>query len=272
MSYEPPTGERPDLQALARRFMAPQARAIVLVGSHARNDAGPFSDVDLWRLLRPETQTAPDAGTHFIDGRLVVVCDILPADVEQWFTDPATAAIVIQGVRDAKPLIDPDGYFGTIQQRATAFIWDEPMQQKANVWAGQQMVGWIEEVFKGLEGLRRNDIGRLLNARIGLSWGLSKTMQVHRGVLLTGDNGFFDEMAAAMGVNSRWTTLRNAVFGVSGSVSLRDQVVAGLELYALTAKILSESVSPDHRQRIDHAVAAIRAELSGKAEQGLTAS
>lgn len=56
----------------------------------------------------------------------------------------------IQGLRSGRALIDLDGFFRTLRQRAQAFQWDEEMQTRANHWASGQMAGWIEEVHKGL--------------------------------------------------------------------------------------------------------------------------
>jgi hypothetical protein len=78
------------------------------------------------------------------------------------------------------------------------------MQERANHRASAMLVGWIEEVHKGLAGFQRNDIGRLLNARHGLSWGLGRVMKVQRGVLISGDNAFYDELSRAMGKQPKW--------------------------------------------------------------------
>ncbi len=102
-------------------------------------------------------------------------------------------------MRSALALLDRDGYFAGIQERARAFAWDQALQARANQRASAMLVGWIEEVHKGLAGLQRNDVGRLLNARHGLSWGLGRVMKVHRGVLMSGDNALYDQLSRAMG-------------------------------------------------------------------------
>ena len=80
----------PDFAALARRFDGPGVRAVALMGSHARGDAGPFSDVDLMRLVAADSDV-PGAGSHLIDGNLVVVSNVPPDALERWFTDPVEA-------------------------------------------------------------------------------------------------------------------------------------------------------------------------------------
>lgn len=252
--------QQPDFITLARRFDAAGVRAVALVGSHARGDAGPFSDVDLMRLVDPDVHV-PGAGSHLIQGQLVTVSNVPPDEVARWFTDPAEAVKCVAGVRVGRPLMDRDGAFAEVQARARAFTWTRALQAAADAYAGEQMVGWIEEVHKGLEGLRRDDVGRLLNARFGLSWGLSRVMQVQRGVLVRGDNTFFADMTHAMGAESRWSQLHRQAFGVEGG-DLRATVTAGLLLYCECARLLEESLPAEAGAMVAATVQRIRHELN----------
>ena len=249
----------PDFAALARRFDDPGVRAVALMGSHARGDAGPFSDVDLMRLVAADSDV-PGAGSHLIDGNLVVVSNVPPDTVARWFTDPVEAVKTIAGLRVGRALIDRDGVFAQVQARAHAFVWTPALQAAADVYAGEQMVGLIEEVHKGLEGLRRDDVGRLLNARFGLSWLLSHVMQVQRGVLVQGDNAFFDAMTAAMGVESYWSQLYRRAYGVEAG-DLRATVTAGLRLYCECAHLLAGSLPSPAAEMVTATVQRIHAEL-----------
>jgi hypothetical protein len=254
-----------NVEHLLQRFDGPNTHAVVLMGSYARGDAGPFSDIDLVRFVAPSAHL-PDAGSHLIDDHLVVVSNVVPNEVERWFAEPDAAVGTIGGVRSAQALIDRNAYFAAIQARAHAFVWDAAMQERANRWASAQMVGWIEEVGKGLEGLRRNDVGRMLNARHGCSWGLARVLLVQRGVLLAGDNAFYDALTQAVEPHSEWAQLRDHAFGVAdtdGSVpALRDQVRAGLQLYVVTAELLSSALQPRDVPLIAHAVARIKQQFS----------
>lgn len=249
---------------LLRRFDSPDTHAIVLVGSYARGDAGPFSDIDLVRFVAATTQPG-DAGSHLIDDHLVVVSNVLPDEVERWFAEPDAAVEMISGVRSAQPLIDRDGYFASIQARAHAFVWDAAMQERANRWASTQMVGWIEEVGKGLEGLRRGDVGRMLHARHGCSWGLARVLLVQRGVLVAGDNAFYDALTQLVEPNSEWAQLIDRAFGIAGTngtvPALPDQVRAGLQLYVLTAELIASALQPHDALMIVHTVTRIKQQL-----------
>lgn len=240
-----------DLEALAAQFDHPDTLAIVLMGSHARGTAGPHSDVDLVRFTARDKCELPGSGSHLIEQRLVVVSDIGPTQLETSFSEPEAAVERIAGLRYGRALIDRDGFFTAVRQRALAFQWDEVMQEKANRWASRQMVGWIEEVHKGLEGLRRGDNGRLLQARFGCSWGLARVMCVQRGILLSSDNGLFDGVMTAVGRDSEWSRLCRAACGAGPEPSmLHDQVKAGLQLYKLTAEMLWAILLPEDQPLI----------------------
>jgi len=256
-------GDHPDFGALARQFDHKHVAAIVLMGSYARGAAGPNSDIDLVRFTVEEKAVLPGGGSHLIDGRLVVVSDVAPAQLEATFSRPEVAVETIQGLRSGRALIDRDGFFRAQQLRAQAFHWDEEMQTIANHWASRQMVGWSEEAHKGLAGLRSGDSGRLLHARFGCSWGLARVMCVQRGILLSGDNALFDQVIASIGPDSAWAQLCRAVCGVGPAPStLEDQVRAGLQLYSLTAAMLADILLEEDQLVVAHTVSLIREALS----------
>ena len=247
-----------DFQKIAAGLHDPGVEAIVLMGSHARGTAGPYSDVDLVRFTAGDEIVLPGSGSQLIDSQLVVVSDISPSQVESSFNQPEVAVETIAGLRYGRALSDRDGFFGAIQQRALAFQWDEVMQEKADRWASRQMVGWIEEVHKGLEGLRSGDTGRLLQARFGCSWGLARVICVQRGILLSSDNGLFEGVITAVGRDSEWSHLCRAAFGAGPEPStLQEQVKAGVQLYRLSAAMLSAVLLPEDRTLIANTTALI---------------
>ncbi len=258
-----------DFEALAERSRRPDVSAIALMGSFARGDAGTFSDVDLVRFLQMHGPQR-DPETHWLGEAFVVVSDVTPSEVEAWFTRPEKATAFIAGLRTARALWDPRGHFHAIRERARAFVWDTAMQAKADAWAGARMVGWIEEVHKGLEGLRRDDEGRMLNARYGLSWGLTNVVRVRRGVLLTGDNAAYPQVVEHIGADSPWARLSRRAFGIADGLALREQVEAGLRLYVVTATLLADALKPDERRLIGEAARRIKGELEHHSSAGDT--
>lgn len=247
---------------LVRRFGGPGVPVAVL-GSFARGDAGPFSDIDVVRFSDDAVLRSTD-GSYLVGGRLVVVATASREDVASWFDRPELIVNYVGGLRCAHALADEDGVVAGLRERALAFRWTQELSHRADAWVGAQMVGWIEEVFKGLEGLRRDDVGRLLNARFGLSWGLSRVMVVHRRLLLEGDNAMHAALTAALGESSSWVALRDRVFGVADSKdagTLCGQVRAGLELYRETAALVAGALSAGESDLVEAALAAIAEEL-----------
>lgn len=261
-----------ELDGLAARFAGPEVTAIALMGSYARGDAGSYSDVDLVRFAGHDAVAVPGDGSYLVDGRLVVVSTHTPASVERIFTDPAAACESLLGLRMARPLLDREATFAAIQARALAFRWDAAMQARANQYAGDALVGWIEEVHKGLEGLRRADTGRLLNAQFGLSWGLSRVMMVQRGVLLAGDNDIWAAINRTVGEASVWVKLRRAAFGLVqpeiGKPLLHQQVAAGLALYVETVALLRDCLVEPAAGMILATTALIQAVLGQANQEG----
>jgi hypothetical protein len=248
-----------DFSAIVKQYRSPGVVAVVLMGSHARGDAGPFSDVDIVRFCDSDPQHAPTE-THLIDTHFVVISTVGPSRVSDWFSKPEEATASIAGIRAARTLWDPDAHFERIQNRAIAFEWDAAMQDKANVYASAEMVGLIEEAQKGLEGLQRHDIGRLLNARYGLSWGLTNVMRVQRGILISGDNASYAEVLTDIGAESEWAEASRRVFGLTG-LSLSDQVRAGLQLYRVTARLLDDILYERDRPLVREVLRRINGEI-----------
>ncbi|MCZ0939342.1 MAG: nucleotidyltransferase domain-containing protein [Caldilineaceae bacterium] len=259
--------------------------AFALLGSYARGDAGPHSDVDVVRFV-DDDKHEDEARTFLVGERergtrrheyvgamhnpqrwLVVRSTVTPSQVESWFSEPGQALNIIAGLRDGRPLWDPNGQFAAIQHRAKEFKWTEVLQKKADRLAGKELVGWIEEAHKGLEGLRRNDTGRLLNARFGLSWGLAWVMRLHRGVFSTSDNTFFSDVIGVVGPETRWAKLLNQAFGVATEAdgetfALRKEVTAGLSLYCETFSLLKKSLPSEDVLLIEATVQRIQRELA----------
>ena len=245
------------LRGLVTRFDVPGVQAILLVGSFSRGKAGPYSDVDLVRLV---SEPLPGAGSHLWNDRLINVGDADTKAVEAWFSEPEQADLVVSGLRSARVLLDREGAAEALVARAETFVWTSALQKKADCWASAQLVGWAEEAHKGLSGLQTGDTGKLLNAQFGLSWGLAKTVRVQRGLLSSSDNAFLTDLQPELQGTPdglRWLGLLHGSYGLIG-LELRDQVRAGLELYALTADLLGAALHPDDRPVIEHTVSLIR--------------
>jgi predicted nucleotidyltransferase len=246
-----------DIDKLIQRFDQENVvQALILLGSYARNEAGPNSDIDLVRFVISGIKLSDD-GTHLDDKkRLINISTVEPDEYEKWFIEPFQATKCIAGLRVARVLIDRQDFFTHgLQIRARNFIWNTDIQLRANIEASRRMVGWSEEANKGLEGLRRkHDFGRLLNAIHGLSWGLSEVLQIHRGVLISSDNNAFHEVELALDDDQHMIELRRITFGINENFNLTQRVRAGLELYVLIGEKYSNIWQENDIEIIQHTI------------------
>lgn len=250
-----------DIDKLIQRFDKPDVvQALILTGSYARNEAGPNSDIDLVRFVIAGTKLSDD-GTYLNENKVLVnLLTVEPDDYEKWFTEPSQVTKWIAGIRIARALVDRENFFTDgLQVRAQNFTWDISMQISANIEASHRMVGWCEEANKGLEGLQRHDdTGRLLNACYGLSWGLSDVIQIQRGLLITSDNNAFIEVESVLDDNTEMIKLRRIVYGTIEHYTLRQRVIAGLQLFVLLAEQMSNIWQATDAPIIEHTVDKIR--------------
>ncbi len=116
----PPEG--PSDHALAVARLAAQelagdgAEAAVLVGSHARGDAGPASDVDVLAV-------GPRTFSYRLErrgGLLVSVSSRSPDAYRREMADPGSVCTAVPGWRKAVVLHDPEGKAGTLIEEARA--------------------------------------------------------------------------------------------------------------------------------------------------------
>lgn len=264
----PEDGTVADWEDLTARFDRAGVQALALMGSYARGDPHPFSDVDLVRFTVTAVPGLPGSGSHVLAGRLVTVTDVAPDEVETYFVQPELAVNRIPGLRQGRALRDRDGFFAALQERARVFVWDAAMQERANAYANREMVGWIEEVHKGLAGLRSGDVGRLLDAEFGLSWGLNRLVEVQRGIPLAcgeeRDTDWFRRTERAVGPDSEWVRLHRQVFGIGDgerAPTLRQRVIAGLRLYVATSELLADVWTAKTGPLIDATVALVHEAL-----------
>jgi predicted nucleotidyltransferase len=240
------------LETLVQKFKTPSVKAMALRGSYAKGNADQYSDVDIVCFTEDEAVSKEDE-SYLLEDKLVTISTALPSETKKWFSEPGFATQVIAGLRQAKALYDPHHLFANLQSRANAFVWTSEMQTKANREVSRQMVGLVEEVQKGLGGLKNNNVGRLLQARFGLSWLLAGIMQLRLGVLIESDNSVVEQITKAVGLESSWSYWCKRAFGIE-QPGLREEVTAGLKLYLETYQLVRDVLHSDDEPLVTHAI------------------
>src|SRR5689334_22959034 len=129
--------------------------AIILGGSYVRGDATLYSDVDLAIFVRQADQVEPKR-FMYRNGYLVSISTSTISQYRQWFAIPEQAIFRIPSVREARILLDKEGAFRELQQKAGDFVW-EPLQAAANRYADNILTEYIEYTYKILRALLLND-------------------------------------------------------------------------------------------------------------------
>ena len=114
-------GHQPDPALSAAREVAAGlaedgARAVVLVGSHARGDAGPESDVDVLAVGPRRFRY----GLELRGGLLVSASSRPLRSYRAEFGDPGSVCAAVPGWREAVLLHDPQGIAASLVEEAKA--------------------------------------------------------------------------------------------------------------------------------------------------------
>lgn len=228
--------------------------AFGLTGSHARGDAVPHSDVDLWQFV----QTMPDdpyarytLRQH--GDRLVSLSIRTLNDEADKLKQPGAAIKAVPGLRQMRVLRDKTGELAALVQAARDFEW-AALQPAANEYASYELLGLAEEAHKIMNGLEQAEDTNMLYWLMGLLLGLTSAMAVYKGLMIESDNVYFRDVQRAVGDESAWTHDHRVVLGLlMASPGMRAR--AGLRLYRETAALLEPVILPGHAPVINATVA-----------------
>lgn len=240
---------------------------VLLTGSFARGNATPQSDVDLIVSSADIQSGGQRIFRH--RGRLVIL-KIQPREtLTGILVDPRSACRYLTGLTHSVPLVDHDGFLRDLLDKARNFEWTDELIFSAHRKAASELIGWLEEVHKGVAGLESGDSGRMLQAVHGCSWGMLRVAQLHLRVLEGSDNTVVDDITAAVGSASRWSTLLRTAIGLT-EARLSVRVKAGLELFCATAKLAGSSFLPDELRMLEPSLAQVQEFLASRSRHWRT--
>src|SRR5262245_61858884 len=117
------------LSGLIAQLDPPADVGIAIAGSHARGESSELSDLDLdifVTKLPQETYTL-----RLLNGKLISIKYILPADEYASLTKPEAAVWAVPGLRQMQIVHDETGELAKLKQAAIDFKWNN-LQQAAN--------------------------------------------------------------------------------------------------------------------------------------------
>jgi hypothetical protein len=237
---------------------SPDVQGVGVVGSYARGQETPYSDVDLDIYVRKLPENPYDRYTlRYWDGKLVSLKYSLLENERAALTNPRRAIWAVPGLRGMKIILDRDGSLSTLQQAAQSFDW-LPLQPAANEFAAEEVMGNAEEVHKILNGLARAHESTVLYAAWGLVKNMLEAVAVQRGIMIISENRYFDLIQEAVGRASDWTRAFRTAWGLDpGASHFQARGAASLRLYRLTATMFDELLPGKHRAVVDRALSLI---------------
>ncbi len=255
------------LKSITSRFINEAVEAIILVGSYARGNAKPDSDIDITLYLKD-----PDAISEFkreqYEGYQLSIFKTAPDHHKKSLKDPAALIWSLDYLRTAKALYDPHGTFASLQKEAQDFQWSS-IQEAANVASSHKLEKYTEEVIKIVSGLKEKDDYAILNALSWLYMGLPMVMAVYRGILLTNESTFFQTVLHGVGEQSDWAkyfTIASGIKIISSNYSaMQTRGIAGLYLYKETFNLMKESIDANDQATINNALTLITTQLKENA-------
>ncbi len=227
---------------------------IILGGSYARNEATPFSDVDIACFVPDSLKPTPK---RFIyrDGRLVSIGSRTVSGTHSELARPERAIFIVSGFR--RVLLDKDGSVSGLMREIETFKW-EPLQKAADNYTSFGMMIYAEQVHKILSEIFKRDDLALSYATSKLLFSLTEAVAVQRGVLVKNDSTYYRQVQETVGLDSAWTRYHRMAAGVD-IVQADDRPVmargiAALCLYRETIALLRTVMHPDHLQVAEQAM------------------
>ncbi|MBI3161578.1 MAG: hypothetical protein HYZ23_03675 [Chloroflexi bacterium] len=257
--------EDPFFQILIARLIQPGVIGLAITGSYSRNQNDPHSDVDV--DIFAEALPADSYTLRIFDGKLVSLKYILLRDEYDSLTKPERAVWAVPGLRQLQILKDDSGELATLKQAALDFKW-EPLQNAANEYAVEALMGCSEEARKIVGGLMGSDEAKVLYASWGMFKKLSFAAAVQAGLMIESENRIFDMLRDHFGRDHAWTRAFRLSFGMDvGNPSIpafQIRGLASLDLYEQTHKLFESLITDERREVIEDALKVISSYKQGR--------
>lgn len=245
--------EDPFLQSILAKLNQPGVLGIALVGSYARGENKKFSDVDVDIFV--EKLSTNRYTLRYMDGKLVSLKQIRLADEYESIMKPERAVWAVPGLQQMQILLDKTGQLAKLKQAAMDFDWDV-MQEAADAYAVDNLMGCAEEAHKIMDGLQGDHESKVLYASWGMFKELSFSVLVQAGLMIESENRAFDLLQDHIGRDHAWTKAFRLSFGMDyGDMDVpayQTRGKASLDLYRETAILFKEIINDEHRAVIEN--------------------
>lgn len=231
--------------AVAELMMKSGAVGVALMGSHARGDAHPLSDVDIVAL------GSGDPSFREEDGVILSTSWVQPEAAIASFTIPQELVITVPGWRTAVPLCDPNGRVAELVAAAKHWCWSPDLEDKARQWLANEVTGYCEEVFGLVRSIEAGTDYPAAVVRSVFALRCANLIAVRYGVLYESEKHLWALVADRQG--GSWRRAQEAAFALQGE-PLGSSARAALQLYQMVAEEARNDLSAAQSVVVDHAL------------------
>ncbi len=244
------------LEALVAEIESEQIRGIILGGSQARGDATPYSDVDVACIVADSLRPLRKRFLYREDYLISVGLKTLEG-VQQQLTDPRQALWVVPGFQQARILLDKDGSMHQLKQMVQDFTW-EPLRKEAIEYASSLLICDAEFIHKLLSNIWKANPSGITYVTTRLLEDATMMMALSHPVFVSTDSLYYQEVEAAVGLDTAWThfhrLLTGAQISTQDSSSVEDRGRLALLLYRETAQFLWPTLNQEHGSVVERVV------------------
>ena len=221
---------------------APAVRGIAVLGSVARGEASPWSDIDVKSIVGAAADkwaTRP----AFIGRRLVMYSSATAAESWAELDTPATAIWAAPAFSDMRILLDREGELGRLQSAARSFDYTA-LRPAATSYVRETAAQACEYIFKIRDGLDTRDESKVLHAAASLVGKCTRMASVAFLVPIRTENEYYRKVYDAAGPT--WTSAHRAAFGLDGGDAFA-QATATCALFRETMRLVDDRLDDEAR-------------------------
>ena len=248
----------PFIQSLVARFNQPGVLGIAIAGSFSRGQQDVYSDVDLDIFV---DELPEDSYTlQIFDEKLVSLKYVKTQDEYNALKNPRQAIWAVPGLSRLEIVRDESGEIAKLKQAALEFRWDK-LQDAANDFAIEELMGCAEEAHKIMSGLLQKSESKVIYAAWGLFKCLSEAVAVQAGLMIETENRYLAIITEHVGMNHPWTRAFRLAFGIdvkADTPAWQTRGEAALELYQQTALLFIELSWGKHQEVIENTLQLIK--------------
>lgn len=220
-------------------------KGVAIIGSYATGKENKWSDIDLIFITDEKKDTKIEIYNH----KYYVSSYYQEEDLEHYFKNPKLMINGLKAFANMNIVYDQSGMLKRFKKKANDFELTSVQIEHCKYRAKNEFISYIEEAQKGIQGIKEQHIGKMLNAQHGLSFGMFLVIRLRDQIMLESDNDIFQVVYDQLEAKDPVRELSKHVFNIIPG-SLEDQIDAGLEIFMHVSNSLMNFFTDEEKEYI----------------------